>query len=306
MALAWTYLTSLIFMATTIIQSFQKLKENLEISDLQQSTVSSRQSNVRESVENGLIVLDSFLTGSYSRSTMIAPLKKADIDVFVVLDASYFHNYNNQNGGQAGLLDLVKRTIKKTYPLTPDISRNGQAVTIRFTDFTIDVVPGFNRQGGGYLIPSSITKSWISTDPKKHVEIISQANKAHSGDFVPLLKMIKAWNRNSGSYFNSFHLEVVALEILDKVTISNFSSGMRYFFDKGREVIKKQNFDPAGYGGDVGGYINTAEKVQEAVAKFQLGYDRAIKAEDKADAGNIEAAVEFWIKIFGDYFPSYG
>jgi hypothetical protein len=38
----------------------------------------------------GLEVLDSFLTGSYRRSTMIAPLKEADVDVFVVLDAKCY------------------------------------------------------------------------------------------------------------------------------------------------------------------------------------------------------------------------
>ena len=75
----------------------------------------------------------------------------------------------------------MKRTLMKTYTSTPDISRNGQAVTIRFTDFTVDVVPGFNRQGGGYLIPNSIRQSWLSTDPKKHVELVSASNTAHNG-----------------------------------------------------------------------------------------------------------------------------
>src|ERR1700730_12322470 len=99
-------------MATTISQSFLQLKSNLGISNLQNSTVSTRQQNVRKVMDAGMTVSDSFLTGSYSRSTMIGPLKDADIDVFVVLDASYYHNYNGQNGGQAGLLDAVKRTLR--------------------------------------------------------------------------------------------------------------------------------------------------------------------------------------------------
>lgn len=294
-------------MATTIQQSFQKLKENLEITGLQASIVSARQNNVRNVIKKDLSVSDSFLTGSYSRSTMIAPLKEVDVDIFVVLDSKYFHNYNNgQNGGQAGLLDLLKRTLRKTYTETPDISRNGQAVTIRFTDFMVDVVPSFNRQGGGYLIPNSVNQNWISTDPKKHVEIVTNSNKAHNGDFVPLVKMIKAWNKNNNKYFSSFHLEVLALSILNNVTISDYPSGMRFFFDKARDLITKQNPDPAGYGGDVGSYINTQEKIKEAVAKFELAYNRAIKAEDFASRGYTKDAVDLWIKIFGDYFPTYG
>lgn len=293
-------------MAKTIKESFQKLKENLNISDLQESTVSTRQKNVRKAVEKNLDVLDSFLTGSYSRNTMIAPLGEADIDIFIVLDPKYYHRYNGQNGGQAGLLDLVKRTLKKTYTKTPDISRNGQAVTIQFEDFMVDVVPGFKRKGGGYLIANSIIQSWISTDPKEHIKISSQANDAHDDDYVPLVKMIKGWNKEYNSHFNSFHLEVLALDVLDEVKISDFPSGVRYYFDKCRDLITKENPDPAGYGGDVGYYLNTKEKVDEAVDIFEQAYEIAVKAQDEESRDNIESAIESWIKIFGDYFPAYG
>jgi hypothetical protein len=293
-------------MAISVAQAFQTFKTNLEITDLQAETVSTRQQNVRKVVESGLSVSDSFLTGSYKRNTMTSPLSEADIDVFMVLDNRYFHHYDGgKNLGQAGLLDLVKRTLRKTYTKTPDISRNGQAVTIRFDDFMVDVVPGFNRQGGGYLIPNSISQSWISTDPKKHVEIFSSANAAHSEVFIPLVKMIKAWNKNIGKYFQSFHLEVMALQILNNVKISDFPSGVRYFFDKGRAKIKFQTADPAGYAGDVGGYISSPAQIEDAVEKFQTAFDRAIKAEDYAERGHTADAIEIWQKIFGDYFPSY-
>ena len=55
------------------------------------------------------------------------------------------------------MLDLVKRTLRKKYTKTLGISRNGQAVTIRFDDFMVDLVPAFDRNGGGYLIPNSIS-----------------------------------------------------------------------------------------------------------------------------------------------------
>lgn len=293
-------------MATTVKQSFQKLKENLEITGLQKETVSDRQNSVRKVLDAGLVVKESFLTGSYSRSTMIAPLNDADVDIFVVLDVRYYHNYNGQNGGQAGLLDLVKRTLRKTYTNTPDISRNGQAVTICFNDFKVDVVPAFYRQGGGFLIPNSISQSWISTDPKKHVAVMSTSNAAHNNDMVPLIKMIKGWNKNIGSFFMSFHLEVLALSILNNVTISDFPSGMRFYFDKSKDLISKQNPDPAGFGGDVGAYLNNGEKIDKAVSKFQLAYERAVKAEEYDRFEYTQDAIEVWRKIFGDYFPAYG
>lgn len=288
-------------MATTIASAFQGFKQNLEITGLQHQTVSSRQINVREAVADELTVLDDFLTGSYSRSTMIAPLQQADIDIFVVLSSAYY-----SADGQAAVLDRVKRVVQKTYPKTPDISRNGQAVTIVFTDFTVDVVPAFNRQGGGYLIPNTRGGTWISTDPKRHVAISSQANAAHDGDLVPLVKMIKCWNRSIGRHFGSFHLEVLAWSIFDGVTISDFPSGARYFFDKGRTLIAKQNPDPAGYGGDVGYYINNQGKIDDAVSRFTTAFNRAVKAEALARDGKIADAIAEWRKVFGDSFPAYG
>ena len=93
------------------------------------------------------------------------PIREADIDIFICLDPSYFTHFNGINGGPAGLLDLAKQTLRKTYSSTPDISRNGQAVTIRFSDFVVDVVIGFNRQNGGYLIANAINSFWLQTDP---------------------------------------------------------------------------------------------------------------------------------------------
>ena len=231
---------------------------------------------------------------------MIAPLAEADIDIFVVLDPEYY-----KLDGQASLLDKVKRVLRETYPRTPEISRNGQAVTITFSDFMVDVVPAFYRKGGGYLIPSTYEGGrWIATDPKKHIEISSAANAAHNEDLVPLVKMIKCWNRTIGKHFRSFHLEVLAWSIFDGITISSFPSGMRYFFDKGKDLISKKNPDPTGYNDDVGYYIDTSEKIQQAVSRFTTAYDRALKAEDFDRNGYTQHAIEEWRKIFSSAFLS--
>lgn len=287
--------------AKTIPAAFTDFKTRLEITDLQAQTVSTRQNNVRDAVAAKLTVLDSFLTGSYSRNTMIAPLAQADIDIFVVLDPKYY-----EAAGQAALLDKVKRVLRETYQKTPEISRSGQAVTISFTDFKVDVVPSFNRAGGGYLIPTTYGNKWIETDPKRHVAISSQANATHNRDLVPLVKMLKSWNRTINGHFRSFHLEVLAWRIFNGVTISNFPSGTRHYFDKGRELITKQNPDPAGFGGDVGYYISTSQQVAEAVSRFSTAHSRALKAEEYARQGRIANVVDEWRKVFGDTFPSYG
>jgi len=289
-------------MVTTVNAGFESLKSNLEITDLQQSTVSTRQNNVRDAVEKELLVLNSFLTGSYAKSTMISPLKEADIDIFIVLDPKYYNSEHPEC-----VLDKVRNTLLKTYT-TSKISRNGQAVTITFGDFIVDVVPAFNRKGGGYLIANSYTKKWISTDPTISADLLASENKNHIGDLVPLIKMIKGWNKASGSLFVSFYLELIAIELLKGVTISNFHSGVRFFFDKGRTRIKNKVKDPAGFGD----YINPLRKdlkiqtVEDAIKAFETAYEIAIQAENYARNNNNSKAIDEWKKIFGSYFPSYG
>jgi hypothetical protein len=261
-------------MPVTIYQGFEKLRQNLEITGLQESTVSTRQRTVREAVSSEMEVLDSFLTGSYRRSTMIAPLSQADIDIFIVLNPSYY-----AVDGQTSLLDRVRRVLLRTYTKTPAISRNGQAVTITFTDFKVDVVPGFYRTGGGYLIPDAILKRWIETDPKKHIGLWSDANRAHNGDLIPLIKMVKGWNRTHSSLLRSFHLETLILQILNNVRISDFPSGVRYVFDKARTQVQYTVADPAGYGGNVGAYLNTPDKMNEVTSRLETACQRALEAE---------------------------
>lgn len=287
-------------MATTVLSAFATFKHRLEITELQVSTVSTRQAAVREAMASHLNVLDDFLTGSYSRNTMIAPLGQADIDIFVVIDPEYY-----SRDGQVALLDRTRRVLRTRYPKTPDISRNGQAVTIKFNDFAVDVVPAFYRTGGGHLIPNSRGRTWIETDPKRHVVISSQANANHNGDLVPLVKMIKSWNRTIGRPFSSFHLETLAWTILDQVVISDFPSGLRYYFDKGRQRIAEANPDPAGFGGDVGYYIDS-QKINAAVSAFNSAFSRAAGAEASGRQGNTSKALDGWRSVLGESFPTYG
>jgi predicted nucleotidyltransferase len=287
--------------ATTIASSFQQMRSNLEITSLQQSTVSTRQQNVRDAVARRLVVKESFITGSYKRHTMISPLTEADIDIFVVLDPQYF-----KADGYEALLDRVRAVLLETYPSTPRISRNGQAVTITFTDFVVDVVSAFYRKDGGFLIPSTSEQRWISTDPRVHETMMSQANAAHDGNLVPIVKMIKAWNRQINSGFMSFYLELLVEQVLRGVTISNDPSACRFVFDKGRELIRYRISDPAGLDSDQIPGLLSVNSIEDAVSRFTTAYNRAIRAENFAGNGKIADAVDEWRKVFGDYFPAYG
>jgi len=79
---------------------------------------------------------------------MISPLKEADVDIFVVLDPKYYAAQ-----GQTGPLNRVRASLLKTYTKTPKIRPDGHAVT--FTDFKVDVVPGFYRKRRAVGLPKA-------------------------------------------------------------------------------------------------------------------------------------------------------
>lgn len=287
-------------MATTIYEAFNQFRSNLEITSLQESTTSTRQQNVREAVEADFSVQESFLAGSYRRHTMIAPLSAADIDVFVVLHPKYHAPL-----GQRDLLSALMTTLKKKYPRTPKIKPDGQAVTITFTDFEVDVVPGFYQVGGGFLIPDAGLNRWIATDPKRHVEMWSIVNKGHNGMMVPLIKMMKCWNRQQGYPLRSFHLEVMVMHVLQGIVITDYPSGVRWAFDKMRGAIRARIADPAGYSDDIAPGLSPMDR-ERLARRLDAAFNTAMQAESNAQYGNVKTSMDFWRSLFGDFFPAYG
>jgi hypothetical protein len=228
---------------------------------------------------------------------MILPLSKADVDVVIILSPAYYEKYT-----ATALLDRVRTVLLKSYQ-TPKISRSGQAVTITFSDFKVDVVVGYNRTGGGYLIANSNTNNYLSTDPKKHVEQWSASNSAQDGMLVPLMKMIKGWNRENGDLLRSFHLEAMVRAVYEGGKVGNYPGAVTMFFDLAKNYLDVS--DPAGYGGNVGSYLSATNR-EGVVSRFSSAHTRATDATDYAEKGSVEKAYERWALVFGKYWPAYG
>ena len=294
---------------STVSQAFACFRGNMELTGLQESLVAARQAKVRTAVEGGLTVSDSFLTGSYRRHTLIAPLREADVDIVVVLDRDY-----RQHGPRA-VLDMVKSTLRKTYPCSK-ISRNGQAVTIIFSDFTVDVVPAFATrwwEDDGWDICNSGDNTWIRTNPKRHIEMSSKINQRTGGLLAPTVKMLKAWNRTAGRPLRSFHLEVLAWKVFDPGWFpaswwgAGFNMGtdpdnVGRFFAEMPDRLRRRLADPAHSSTDVGAYLNGSAR-QDAISKATTAASRCERADQlRADSDDADAC-RIYRQVFGDAFP---
>jgi len=276
--------------------AFANLKTNLEITQTEQGTAVRRHTTIRGYVTSRWDLIDDFLTGSYRRDTKTKRLK--DIDIFIVIDPE---------GAQAGyrtrpptdLLDALEILIADRWP---GACRDGMAVVIIYGSddevMSIDVVPAFDRKGGGYYIPDPAAGTWIATNPKRHHELSIAKNAECNGKFVPFVKMIKGINRELGEPVSpSFLLEVMA-HALVKAPFGRYQDEIVLFLATAAERIDEQWDDPAGLGGDVNSVMGPAEKLAAAAALHgaQAIAERAVDLEDDWQD---HAADDEWKKLFG-------
>lgn len=280
-----------------IDDAFLNLKSNLEITQTEQDTAVRRHTAIRDHVTGRWDLIDDFLTGSYRRDTKTKKLK--DIDIFAVI---------NPGGAQAGyrtrppadVLDALETLLADRWP---GACRDGMAVVITNGSddeiMSIDVVPAFDRKGGGYFIPDPAAGTWIATNPKRHHELSTAKNAECNGKFVPFVKMIKGINRELGEPVSpSFLLEVMA-HALVKAPFGRYQDEIVLFLATAAERIDEQWDDPAGLGGDVNTVMSPSQKLT-AAARLRDAQAIAERAVDLEDDGQERAAYDEWKKLFGN------
>ena len=273
-----------------------RVAANLKDGEPAPDVVAARIAELRAVLAARLDVVDCVIAGGYSRHTLIPPLRFASVDAIFVLGPRFF-----RPDGWTALLQQLKAVLAEVSASRVDLSRNGRAVRISLSSFAMDVIPGFYRQNGGYVIPDVARSRWLATDPIKHAAIWRQADQRQNGRLIPMLRMLRAWNRCQGSPFQSLHLEGLALRIFEKAAIGDALSALRHFFDKARPMVLAPTPDPAGYGGDLGDYLDDSEKMSAAVASIDAGHARIVNALLIEELGKPERAKSDWLAIFGRY-----
>jgi hypothetical protein len=296
-------------MAKTISESFQQFASNLNISDRQETLVSICRKNVVDKIANKLILHSeqpSKLIGSYDRNTLIRYLYEADVDVMVVLHYGENKHWDNDEG-VLKVLSSFETIIEESYPDTEcQIDRN--CVTMKLSQFRQDVVPAFKFQEGYYTIPDTHRGKWIQTDPVGFAEEITRINKNMDGDFVPLIKMIKGWNREYSKRLRSFHLECIMVNHYRKYDKSyTFDSMAKVFFANLPDYISSAVYDPITMDRvdlylDNSSLNNKRDDYIERAKKTSKLAEEAYQDSEKYPS----VAMDEWKKIFGEFFPAYG
>lgn len=293
----------------SIDDAFIKFRNKLELNLREQDDASKRQKEIRGYMDEKFDIEGDFLTGSYKRWTKTKPLK--DVDIFCVLgdDERHFRDKPPQT-----LLTAVEEILAKKYG-QQFVKPQRRSVSVSFgikvvddeTDdkiMSFDVVPAFSKQDH-YEIPDTATSSgWTETNPKIHAEKATAANKAFSGQWCFLVRMIKRWNRYHDKPVKpAFLLEVMALDLFRPPFGGDYRRELKAFFASAADRINEVWPEPAGLGPPVSDGMDSTER--ELARQALLGAERNVtQAINLARQNKNGDALRLWRDdIFGPLFP---
>jgi predicted nucleotidyltransferase len=271
---------------------FDRFLESITVTGNAKAAAKTRRDGVTQLLEKRLALLDSFATGSLVRGTGLRNV--SDVDVMVVLH--YTKHLKDKTPKQA--LEMVRTALSEYNAKI--VKKNGRAVTLYFETWpNVDIVP-CKRVGTDdrYVlhIPDMNTGEWILTDPGDH----DRAMAATSTRCRQLVRVVKTWNRAHSDYFQSFHIEQVALQLwLDENDTDEgaWPWQLKSFFAKALELTGASDPIFSAY---------NLDDWTELRIRLERGKALALDAWYAASRGDHESAITKCGVLFGDRFPGYG
>lgn len=156
----------------------------------------------------------SLYVGSYGRNTAIEGT--SDVDMVFQLPYDVYKQYDQYFGnGQSALLQAVRESIKRTYPIT-NIGADGQVICVPFTDgITFEVLPAFLNKDDSYTFADANGGgSWRTTNPRAEIAGIRDRNTACNYNLVPLCRMMRAWKRQWDVPISGMLIDTLAYQFI--------------------------------------------------------------------------------------------
>lgn len=274
--------------------------------------------------------------GSFSRKTKCRPLD--DIDLMIGIGA-YGATYNSNdswndvkmypsasNQTQIDCTDSNNGTLNSTLVLNKfknkleklrdysrsEVKRNKEAIVLNLVskDWVFDIVPCFHtvQESDGrsyYLIPNG-KGNWMKTDPTIDKKRIEELNKYHEGKMLPIIRIIKYWNKHARIIdIEGYVIECLLLQYFNGIfsyggsTKEGFIVLMQYIISN----INKPINDPKNIQGDLN-YLDRNQRMNISL-KVAHVLDKTIKAMNLEEKNDHKGAINIWRDIFGDEFPTY-
>ncbi len=207
---------------------FETFKQAIEPTDNEIKKVINSHKHLRQDILQKLdYVMNTILTGSYKRKTIIRPMN--DVDIFVIMDYLY---HEPDNPTPQSVFNKLKKDLRSRYSNTA-IRQDKPCVVLDFKHCKFELTPALENDISDvkcYKIPSSDLKAWkCIEDPDRLREYLTQANKKNPM-LVPLIKMMKRCKQiNKWAKLPSFEMEILAIERLGP--IDSYRQGVTRLFE---------------------------------------------------------------------------
>lgn len=287
-------------MALTVAGGFRELAGRLVLTDTQEQDAKDQSASVIAFMGSAFTVAESaFRAGSYRRRSIIR--QERDVDVMGPLASSYYRRYEDDS---SAFLYWVRGKLNERYPDTK-VSSQGLAVHLDFSRITVDVVPCFQRQGGGFLMPNG-RRGWQATNPRFHVDMMETANESHGWELKPIVRLSKAWNTDNQHRLASFHIELMVEKVWRyRETPGTTSAAMALTLSRLSAAALEPFPDPWPHGARVDRYLTDSVRRQAASTLAHDAQD-AQEAERLRLGGHEQLAYSRWKSIYPTLWPAWG
>jgi len=151
--------------------------------------------------------LDTLLFGgSLSKSTFVEGM--SDVDALVFFDREVC-----RNAGPGELQDKMYSLLSSRFPKT-EIKKGKLAVTVKFKDYEIQLLPALRDQGK-IRIANRSNDHWSGAiDPKAFAEKLTKTNQRNANKVVPVVKLAKVLFAKIPERYrpSGYHIEALAVD----------------------------------------------------------------------------------------------
>lgn len=296
----------------TVDQSFKKFLKNLNPTEKQRQHIQTTRESIDSVIQNDERISlafpnqPSFLTGSYSRNTIIRPID--DIDLYVTI---HYAKHVKDKSPRSILL-LMASALKKRYPKNTRVNVDSPCVVVKFWGYKFEVAPvvSYKDNPDLYSIPAPGSKSWMQVWPSTPSKWLSSCNYRNNKKFIPLIKMLKQWNRQNTVKLSSFHLELLTERVFGAVTeINSYPQAILDWFYCVKKWLCENDHPFVAEPGQSGKYIDSylyenRFRIRVVRKKLDAGLKKAERAWDYYVKDRPIPAIRIWRSLFGDMFPA--
>jgi hypothetical protein len=224
---------------TKVTQALNELAQQLTVTDRQEAGIRSSVTELEQwlkSSQSPIPVTSLIIIGSYERNTLIPPLD--DIDLLAVMHPTV----RTQNNNPQSVMDKLRQYINTHHNYKSKVHNDKPCVTIELQKKRFEIIPCFKLADGVYEIPHANLRNWVRSDVVSLKKRVQEINRYQGGTFIPLIRLLKCWNRHQQYPVPSFLIEETAITLFHQRKILNYEEAICRWFAHAHNYLKKDPF----------------------------------------------------------------